>query len=577
MHFRIDLGDVAQAVIHVALEFDRSPDARGESELFLPVWTPGSYLVREYSRQLRDIFICDAVSGAPISWTKVAKNRIRITEGGMRVQLRYTVYAHELTVRTSHVSDDFAFWNGSCVLLWPVGAEGDAARVTVSLPEGWSLFCGRPTSVQDSEVSFEFADLDEAVDTPCLAGDPDVLHFDVLGKPHTVACAGLDGIEIPERFVSDTQAVIEAAAAVFGGTLPFSDYTFLALFDDRSRGGLEHKNSTTLLAPRTTFQPGKPYEDFMGLVAHEYFHVWNVKRMRPVELWEFDYECENYTELLWVAEGFTAYYDDLICQRVGIVSPSRYLEILAGHVTNYRGMPGRFAQTLSEASFDAWIRLYRPDENTRNSTQNYYANGAIAAFVLDSRIRSASDGAHCLDDAVKALYQSTYEAGRGYTHEDVVRVISSAAGEDLSGLIHSLTRESLDPDMSAALLPFGLELCDKSDGKLFMGVQFQAGSLRVASVTRNMPAWEAGLAPGDELLGMGELRVTSANWSMVFAELAEAEESLEVLVSRRGRLLRISVTPITNPNPGCSIRSVSSPDESQLQQRRAWLGTDSIR
>ena len=388
--------------------------------------------------------------------------------------------------------------------------------------------------------------------------------------------AGLGGVAPPPGLRADAEAVLREAAAVFGGELPYAEYTFLALFADAGRGGLEHATSSVLLAPRTTFHPRKSYENFMGLLAHEFFHVWNATRMRPVELWKYDYERENHSELLWVVEGFTAYYDDLICRRAGVLSAARYLDLLAGHLKGMRSSPGRLVQSMQEASFDAWIRLYRPDENTRNATQNYYVHGALVGFLLDARIRARSDGARSLDDALRSLWESTWLKDRGYTRDDVVSCLDEAAGCDLADYVDELVSGPFDPDFGVALDLFGLKLQASDRPSPYIGVQLRAGEVYLAAVIESSPAWKAGLAPGDEVLAVGGLRVQPQSFKAVFEARADIGVELDVLLSRRGEIQTRSVVPAANPSKGCKIVSVDEPSAPQLRHRMDWLRAEEI-
>jgi predicted metalloprotease with PDZ domain len=309
----------------------------------------------------------------------------------------------------------------------------------------------------------------------------------------------------------------------------------------------------------------------MGLIAHEFFHVWNVKRMRPAGLWDFDYERENYTELLWVAEGFTAYYDDHLCRRAQILTAEEYLGIVANGITELRRTPGRMHQSLSEASFDAWIRLYRPDEHTRNSTLSYYGNGALAAMVLDLRIRAETRGAKSLDDAMRHLYEQTFANGRGYTKESVCESLSHAAGCDLSDLVTCLVDQPLDPDFTEIFTAFGLELTEKVSQVPYLGLHFKAGTTTISSVIENSPADQGRLIPGDEILGLAGLRVTSPSWSKVYDHVAQTGKPLEVLLSRRGRIVRQSITPELRPHGKHRLVASKNASKQQVELREAWL------
>src|SRR5690606_24958079 len=342
MRYRIALDHAAQRELRVLLELDGSTST--ERTLRQAVWTPGSYLLREYSRHVDDVQAFDA-EGRQLGVRRAAKNRWTVPAGSRSV--RWRVHAHDLSVRTAYVHDGLAFWNGACVLLWPTDHEG-GATLDVEVPEGWCAFTGQGP-LDDGRL--RVADFDAAIDTPVLVAPRSEVAqwtFPVAGRTHRFVAAGLGAARVRETFVADLEAIVAANAGVFGGELPYREYVFLALFTDEGRGGLEHADGSVLLAPRTAFSDDRGYEQLLGLAAHEHFHAWNVKRMRPVEFWRYDLERESHTELLWFAEGFTAYYDDLVVRRAGRLGVRRYLEILAGHFRTVRGTPGRHVQSLSE-------------------------------------------------------------------------------------------------------------------------------------------------------------------------------------------------------------------------------------
>jgi predicted metalloprotease with PDZ domain len=369
--------------------------------------------------------------------------------------------------------------------------------------------------------------------------------------------------------LSDLRSIVETAAAVFGGELPYASYLFLCLFAADGHGGLEHADSTTLLMSRTSLSSEKGYREFLSLAAHELFHSWNVKRMRPVEFWTYDYETENYTELLWLIEGWTAYYDDLLCLRAGLISRSDYLAIIAKNITTMLAAPGRYQLTLQESSLDAWIRLYRPDANTRNSSQNYYVNGAIAAMCLDLLVRRKT-GTQCLDDVLRELYVATFGRNRGYTMDDVLAAVRKIAGDEAVRALLDLVAKSLEPDLKLLLADFGIRLVAREADRPHLGITFETGSTTVATVTAGAAAFLAGIAPGDEVLAIQNLRVDAARWSDVFQTTAKVDAPLEVLLSRRGVVTRCTAVP--RRGPGTIVLEV---DESATQSRQTlrdrWL------
>ncbi|MCR9244390.1 MAG: PDZ domain-containing protein [bacterium] len=575
LDYFLDVREPAGRTLRVELEFDHAVTATGDHaiELFLPVWTPGSYLIREYARQVSRVTAIDAESGAALAVTKTTKNRWAIApaEGTQRIRVAYSVYAHELTVRTADVTAAHAYWNPACVLLWPVDRPALTARLQIAHPPGWQAACALPAVPTDrGDLAFAIASHDQAVDSPALLGHFERLEFEVHGVAHTAVLDGLDGIEPPSAFVPDLRAIIGAAAEVFGDRLPYPAYTFLCLFADSGYGGLEHEDSCTLLMKRTAFADPKSYREFLALCSHELFHVWNVKRMRPAELWEFDYERENYTRMLWLAEGWTAYYDDLLCLRAGCFTVEQYLDVVAKNIERVLANPGRHRLSLAESSFDAWIRLYRPDENTRNSSQNYYVNGAVAAMCLDLTIRRDSGGERSLDDVLRELWRSTFEAGRGYELADVERAVMTCGSEAAVELLRTLTQGELEPPLAELLEDFGCDYEASPGTKPQLGVTFAADTTRIASVTAGSPADTAGLHPGDELVAIGNLRTTSSLWRDVFRAQARVDEPLALLIARRGVMETLEVRPAPTTSR-VDLRQANDIDDRTAALRSGWL------
>ncbi len=588
LRYQIDVRRPVHRMVRVELEFSRGdllPPGGGQVDLFLPTWTPGSYLVREFSRHLSRVAAVDAASGKEIPCRKSAKNRFQLELGAevQRVRVSYHVYAHELSVRTADLTADHAFWNHACLLLWPAAGMHLAAQLEVCHPSTWDLACALP---RDREVihdaiegtcvtTLRAVDLHQVFDSPCLVAAFQRVSFTVRGVPIVAAIDGLAPVALPPTFVADLTAIFERAADLFDGRLPFGHYTILCLFSADGYGGLEHAESTTLLFGRAAFATAKGYREFLSLLAHELFHAWNGKRLRPVEYWRYDYERENYTEFLWLIEGWTAYYDDLLCLRAGVMTRADYLVAVAKNVNGMLGAPGRLRLSLGESSFDAWIRLYRPDENTRNSSQNYYGNGAVAAMCMDLAIRESTQGARSLDDVVRALLRQTFAAGRGYTRADVHAVLLEAGGQEAVTLLASLVDQRLDPALSPRLASFGLRVVERDAEKPFFGVQFDGGSTVVASVIAGSPAHEAGVHPGDEILALDGLRVDAARWSDVFTAVAKIAAKLEVLYSRRGVVGKLAVIPKGSPS-AVSIEPEAVPTPAAKALLDGWLPVPAV-
>ena len=385
-----------------------------ESDLVMPVWTPGSYLIREFERHVQD-FAADA-DGRALDWTKVNKNTWRVKTGGARQwRATYRVYANELTVRTSELNSDHAFWNNATLLMYPAGYLNAPSTLRV-VPDPAGRSPPACPQVPGQPNTFRAENFDVLYDSPVEVSNFKELDFQVRGVPHRIVIDG-EGNYDPERLRADVQKIVEAETAMFGG-IPYHDYTFILHLRSNTGGGLEHLNSTALGFRRFNFSTEKNYRSFLALVAHEFFHLWNVKRIRPDALGPFDYTKENYTRLLWVAEGITEYYGHLMVRRAGLISDQVYLDHLAQQIQDFQETPGRQVMSAEEASFDSWIKFYRPDENSVNSQISYYDKGELLGLLLDLDIRRRTNNAKSLDDVMRYLYTEFYQKDRNYTPAD---------------------------------------------------------------------------------------------------------------------------------------------------------------
>ncbi|HEX6182595.1 MAG TPA: PDZ domain-containing protein [Pyrinomonadaceae bacterium] len=569
-------------------------------ELVMPVWTPGSYLVREFGRHVQD-FAAEDGSGRALVWTKSDKNTWRVESGGAReVRVRYAVYANELTVRTSELNDRHAFWNNANLLMYPDGYLGAPATLKVEPFGDWKIATGLPP-VQGAANTFRAENFDVLYDSPFLAGTFRVLSFDVAGVPHRVVVDG-EGRYDAERLRNDVRKIVEASVAVMGDT-PYRDYTFLLMLAERNGGGLEHLNSTALIRKRFGFSTAEDLRAVHTLVAHEFFHVWNVKLIRPDALGPFDYTRENYTRLLWVAEGVTNYYETLLVRRAGLMTDREYLDAMAREIRTLQNTPGRLEQSLEEASFDAWVKFYRPDENTVNSAVSYYDKGAIVALLLDLEIRGRSEGRRSLDDVMRALYEEFAKRGRNYTPADFQRAAERAAGGSLEEFFRRYVRGREELDYDAALARAGLRLDTAStaagrpaaeeaflgatyagDGETVVGRAVEPGSLIVKTVPAGTPAYEQGLNAGDEIVAVDGYRpprdpaatteATRVARDFLNARLAEKRpgEQVALTVFRGDELRTFNVR--LGGRPAATYRIVPRPDATEQQRRnyQSWLG-----
>ncbi len=442
------------------VEIDVSLPTGGQPvlELFQPVWTPGSYRIRDYPRHVEGLR-AESTGGNLLPLEKLRKNHWRLTTwGAPRVHLLYRVYARELTVRTNFVDRDFALLNGAATFLTLAEPGPRPHEVAVVIPSRWrDVHTALPASAQGGPHLFCAPDFDALVDAPIYCGSPAVYGFEVEGVPHLLVNEGEDGVWNGPRSAADVERLVHAACRLWGA-LPYRHFLFLNLLTGGS-GGLEHRDSTVLMASRWKSRRRESYLEWLGLVAHEHFHAWNVKRLRPAELGPFDYDGETYTRSLWVAEGITSYYDDLQVHRAGLSSRDEYLRDLSKTLRAALRTPGRRVQTLEAASFDTWIKYYQPDENTPNSAISYYTKGAAVAFLLDAHIRRASSGARSLDDVLRQAW-ARFSGERGFTGEEIEALAGEVAGEDLTAFFERALRSTEDLDLAPALEWLGLRVVD---------------------------------------------------------------------------------------------------------------------
>ncbi len=542
-------------------------------ELMMAVWTPGSYLVREYARHVEDVEVV-APAGTAGRAEKVAKNRWRVPAGGAeRVTIRYRVYGREMSVRTNWIESGFALLNGAPTFLTLADSPPRPHHVALTLPPGWATTVSGMPGAGSAADPFRATDFDVLVDSPIVAGSPAIHTFDVAGKPHLLVNVNEGGSWDGARAAADVETIVRTHQAFWGGELPYDRYVFLNLITEAG-GGLEHANSTVLMTNRWAMGTRQDYVNWLNLVSHEFFHVWNIKRLRPKALGPFDYERENYTPSLWVAEGFTTYYGDLLVRRAGLMSPQEYFGALSGEIRQLQTTPGRGVQPASQSSLDAWIKQYRPDENSPNTAISYYTKGAVIAALLDARIRAASGSARSLDDVMRRLYAS-YGGATGFTEDELRTVISEVAGEDLRPWLAEAVDGVAELDYAPLLETFGLQFAasdaNVSRGWLGLETKTDNGRLLVSRVRRDTPGFEAGFNVDDEILAIDDYRVRPEQWDRRMQQYPPSRTAT-VLVARRDALVRLPVTFGTEPGSGWWLRPRPNQTPPQQQALRAWLG-----
>jgi predicted metalloprotease with PDZ domain len=542
-------------------------------DFVLPVWTPGSYLVREFARNVQEFTATDG-SDRPLPVEKINKNTWRVaSRNASPVTVQYRVYAYEVSVRTSFLDDMHGYINGASVFMYVDGHQGRPATVVIDPPEGWRTVSTALERVPGAPDPFTYTapNYDILADSPMEIGTHPVYTFTVRDVPHEVAVYGIGNYD-PERLVADMRRVVETAVEIFND-LPYPRYVFLVQLLPSGGGGLEHQNSASLHYRRWGFRPESVYRRWLGLVAHEYFHLWNVKRIRPQPLGPFDYTRENYTSLLWVAEGFTTYYSAQILRRADLTQPEEFLGWASGQISDVQAKPGRRVQSVEEASFDAWIKYYRPNENSDNATISYYNKGALIGLLLDLEIRHRTEGKKSLDDVMRSLY-TVYarEKGRGFSPAEFRQTCESVAGGPLADIFDRYVSDTEEIDYDRYLGYAGLRLAARPSegGGAYLGIKTRKedGRMIVSQVIAGSPAYTYGINVNDELIAIDGIRADDA-----YADrLAERQPAsiVTITVARDGILREIDVILAEPPPTAYQVERIAEPSPAQRAVYEGW-------
>jgi predicted metalloprotease with PDZ domain len=583
----------AAHILHVTVTVE-APDPEGQ-RFMLPAWIPGSYMIREFARNIVRI---SALSGdQKVALQKLDKHTWRAEAVEGELTLAYEVYAWDVSVRGAYVDETRAFFNGPSVFLLPLGCREHPCRVDILPPDGrkyakWKVATGLQPGRSTTRGSFGTylaTNYDELIDCPVEMGTFDSIAFSVLGVPHEIVVTGRVPKLDLKRAGADLQRMAEAQIRLFeprAQKAPFDRYTFLTLAIGDGYGGLEHRNSTALICRRDDLpyvgmkDATSAYRGFLGLASHEYFHAWNVKRICPAAFVPYDLTRESYTRLLWLFEGFTSYYDDLLLARSGLLSEAQYLETLAKTMTTVMQRSGRLKQSAADSSFDAWIKYYRQDENAPNSVVSYYQKGSLIGAALDLTIRERTASRRSLDDVMRLLWRRYKKAGdtyRGVEENELPATIEEATGVDLRRQLRAWSEGTRDADFAALFAPFGiifergLALDEPHFALLGLKVRRDGADCRIVNVFDGGPAQEAGLSGGDVLVALGGLRVRASNLDSLLTRYAVGD-AVDVVAFRRDELLRTEVQLASKPPPKFTLRI--DPKASKLAQRlrRNWLG-----
>ena len=584
-------------IYQVTVAIDQ-PDPRGQRFL-LPAWIPGSYMIRDFARNIVRLRALDG-SGRRVRVQKTDKHTWRCAAlvPGQRLTLAYEVYAKDLSVRSAHLDTTRGFFNGSSVFLLPLGSERESCRIDIFGPRdrryrNWRVATtlAPASGTQHGHFGRYLArDYDELIDCPVELGLFVTGRFAVQEVEHEIIVTGQVPALDLSRLTTDLSRVCAIHARMFEPRTrrpPFERYLFLTMAVDDGYGGLEHRRCAALLCrrddlPHTGMKSGtEAYRRFLGLASHEYFHAWNVKRIKPAAFTTYDLERENYTALLWLFEGFTSYYDDLALRRAGLLTPNQYLETLATTLTTVFQRSGRLKQTLAESSFDAWIKYYRQDENAPNSVVSYYQKGALVAAGLDLLIRDKTAGRRSLDDVMRLLWRRYKRAGASYagvSDEQLAPAIREATGVDLNPTLRAWTHQTQEPDFARLLPAFGIlvERAPALDSPHFalLGCRLaSATDARISQVFDGSPAQVAGLSAGDQVVALDGLRAGGGRLDALLARYRPADR-VQILVFRRDELLPFDLQLAARPPEKWKLSIDPKAVARARHLRRGWLGSD---
>lgn len=556
---------------YVEVEMNISGLIKDYVDVKMPVWAPGSYLVREFSKSVEGF---SATSGTKtVRFDKVRKNAWRIYSAkASNIKVKYRVYAFETSVRTAFVDESHAFLSSTGIFMYPDGLIKLPSTVTIKPYKTWSKVSTGLEPVAGKPFTYTAANFDILFDSPLEVGNQDIFDFTAAGVRHEVAMYG-GGNYDKEKLKIDMAKVVEQATAIYGEN-PNKHYTFIVHNFSTGGGGLEHLNSTVLGASKGGYATEKGYKGFLELVAHEYHHLWNVKRLRPVALGPFDYDNENYTTNLWVAEGFTSYFENKIMLRAGFKTTSETAQALVTNIATVSNTPGSKVQSAAEASYDAWIKNYRPNENSGNTSISYYSKGEVIGTLMDLEIANATKGARSLNDVMHDMYEAYYKKlGRGYTDAEFKAMVEKVSGISFTNFWKKYVNGTDPIEYSKYFAYAGITVTDENAGNAipYLGVASKKveGKMVVSSISRNSAAWDGGLNFNDVLISVDGLPIDSALEKMPVIASHKVSDVITVTVRRDGVLKDLKLTLKANPNLKLIAKLNEDATEAQLRVRKA--------
>lgn len=546
-------------------------DIKQDTVVFsMPVWTPGSYLVREYAKNVESVS-AENSNAERLSVEKINKNSWEVnSKNQSAIKFKYKVYCNELTVRTSEINIGHAFLSNAGVFMFVRGHEKQKCILKINLPPEWKKISTGLN--KESANTFSAENYDVYIDSPIESGNQKILEFEIKGIQHYICLSGKGNYK-EVVLVNDFKNIAEEEIKLMGGDIPYKNYTFIIHLVEKGGGGLEHHNSFVAQMNRWNFGDEKLYKKFLSLVSHEFFHLWNIKRIRPAALGPFDYDNENYTKGLWVAEGWTSFYDNLIIKRCGILNTVEYFEFLNSEVNDILRFKGIFKQSLTESSFDTWIKFYRKDENYSNSQVSYYTKGALVALMLNIEIIKNTDAVKSLDDALRILYEDyKKDSVKGFPEERLKEICETVSGKNLGDFWKKYITGVEELPLDNYLNECGLKLENENNSEkcsLDIETKSENGKYIVTKVFAGGSAYESGLNSGDEIIAVNGIRVNSDLLNKLIKDFSVSDE-IKILINRAGFIKEINVK-LLKPLP---VYKITESENKSIQQQKyldKWL------
>ncbi len=550
----------------VSMTVENSDKSKDYTDFKMPVWTPGSYLIREYAKNVEGFSANDGTNA--LKFDKINKNTWRVFGKNNKITIKYKVYSFELTVRTSFLDDVHGYVNGASLFMYVPELKMSALNLTVIPKNEWKTVSTGMKRISKKDFQYFASDFDVLVDSPIEIGNHKVLTFKTLGILHTLAIFTYAPYNFDEEKVIDAFKKVTYAASEVIGEHPCEDYTFIIHQIPNPGGGLEHSNSTTCQVNINAFANETAIKNAMGLFAHEYFHLWNVKRIRPIALGPFDYENENYSHCLWVSEGITSYYQWEILLRAGVLTPEEYLLKLEANITGVENQPGQKVQSVAEASWDAWIKNYRPNENSANSTISYYSKGALIGSLINLYILGETNGKKNLDDVFKLLWNEYYKKqNRGFKDEEFQKACELISGKNMEDFFQKYVWGTEQINYNNFYNYVGLKL-DKENDKTtaFLGATIVNG--KISNVLKGSSAYDGGLNVFDEILEINDVSVQYANGAILDKKVGEI---IKVKVRRSGQEYIINIPLKQNPSSKFHLEKMQVETKEQKVLYKKWL------